>query len=117
MSNPFIVFRKKQDRRYSDPNTVKDTPQLSDRKEPETSKLDWRYFEHNKIDRNELKVRKNLHKDTGSKITHIFLSNCLIFQSFLFLYLYANFCESGVHSYQLYCAQSTSSPILKSLVP
>ena len=49
----------------------------------------------------------------GTKITHFFLSNCW----FLFLCLYANFCKSGVHSYQLYCAQSTSSPILKSLVP
>ena len=30
--------------------TVKDTPQLSDLKGPGTSKLDWRYFEYNKID-------------------------------------------------------------------
>ena len=37
--------------------TVKDTPQLSDLKEPGTSKLDWRYFVYNKIDRNELQVR------------------------------------------------------------
>ena len=29
-------------------NTVKDNPQLSDLKGPGTSKLDWRYFEHNK---------------------------------------------------------------------
>ena len=38
-------------------------------------------------------------------------------RSFLFLCLCANFCKAGVHSYQLYCFQSTSSPILKSLVP
>ena len=35
--------------------------------------------------------------------------------SFLFLCLYANRCEPGVHSYQLYNVQSTSSPILKFL--
>ena len=36
--------------------------------------------------------------------------------SFLFLYLYANRCEPGVHSYQLCNVQSASSPILNSLV-
>ena len=50
-------------------NTVKDTPQLSDLKGPGTSKLDWRYFEYNKIDRNELQVRIYLHKGTGTKMT------------------------------------------------
>ena len=48
---------------------MKDNPQLSDLKGPGTSKLDWRYFEHNKIDRNELQVRKKLHKGTKSKMT------------------------------------------------
>ena len=37
-------------------------------------------------------------------------------ESFLFLCLYANRCEPGVNSYQLYNVQSTSSPILKFLV-
>ena len=50
-------------------STVKDTPQLSDLKGPGTSKLDWRYFEHNKVDRNELQIHKNLHKGTGTKMT------------------------------------------------
>ena len=52
-----------------DLSTVKDTPQLSDLKGPGTSKLDWRYFEYNKIDRNELQVRIYLHKGTGTKMT------------------------------------------------
>ena len=84
---------------------------------PGTSKLDWRYFDHHKIDRNELQVRISLQKGTGTKMIHFFLSNCSIYQSFLFLCLYANRCEPGVHSYQFYYIQSTSSPILKSLVP
>ena len=42
--------------------------------------------------------------------------NCSIFQPFLFLCLFVNFCESGVHSYQFYWLQSTSSPILKFMV-
>ena len=50
-------------------STVKDNSQLSDLKGPGTSKLDWRYFEHNKVDRNELQIRKNLHKGTGTKMT------------------------------------------------
>ena len=49
-------------------STVKDNPQLSDLKEPGTLKLDWRYFEHNKVYRNDLQVRKNLHKGTGTKM-------------------------------------------------
>ena len=52
--------------------TVKDTPQLSDLKGPGTSKLDRRYFEYNKIDRNELQVRIYLHKGTGTKMIHFF---------------------------------------------
>ena len=50
-------------------NTVKDIPQLSDLKGPGTSKLDWRYFEYNKIDRNDLQVRIYLHKGTETKMT------------------------------------------------
>ena len=37
---------------------------------------------------------------------------CSIFQPFLSLCLFVNFCESGAHSYHFY-GQSTSSPILK----
>ena len=51
------------------PTTVKDNPRLSELKGQGTSKLEWRYFEHNKVDRNELQVCKNLHKDTGTKMT------------------------------------------------
>ena len=40
------------------PNTVKDNPQLSKPQGPGTSKLDWRYFEHNRNDRNELQICK-----------------------------------------------------------
>ena len=42
--------------------------------------------------------------------------NCSIFEPFLFLCLFGNFCKYGVHSYQFYHVQSTSSPILKPLV-
>ena len=41
----------------------------------------------------------------------------IFFQPFLFLCLFVNFWESGVHFYQFHCVQSTSTPILKSLVP
>ena len=75
--------------------------------------MDWRYFEHNKVDRNGLQVPKSLHKGTGTKMIYFFLSNC----QFLFMCLYANFCEPEIHSYRLYCVQSTSSAILKTLVP
>ena len=34
--------------------------------------MDWRYFEHNKVDRNELQVRKNLQKVTGTKMAEKF---------------------------------------------
>ena len=60
-------------------DTVKDNPQLCEPQGPGTSKLDWRYFENNKIDRNELQVRKNLHKGTGTKMTIFF---CQIVQFF-----------------------------------
>ena len=43
-------------------------PRLSDLKGPRTSKLDWRYFEHNIVDRSELQVGKNLQKVTGTKM-------------------------------------------------
>ena len=39
----------------------KKKPQLSEPQGPRTSKLDWRYFEHNKVDR-------NLHKGTRTKM-------------------------------------------------
>ena len=48
-------------------NTVKDNPQLSNLKEPGTSKLAWRYFEHNKVEKDELQVCKNLHRTQEQK--------------------------------------------------
>jgi hypothetical protein len=52
-------------------------PRLSDLKGPGTSKLDWRYLEHNKIDKNELQIRTNSQKGTGTKIAEklTFLKN------------------------------------------
>ena len=97
-------------------NTVKDNPQLSNLKDSGTSKLAWRYFKHNKVEKNELQVCKSLHKGTGTKMTEKLNNLTEKNRSFLFLCLYANLCEPGVHSYQLYCVQSTSSPILKPLV-
>ena len=47
---------------------MKDTPQLSEPQGPGTSNLDWRYFEHNKVDRNELHIRKNSQKGTETKM-------------------------------------------------
>ena len=49
-------------------NTVGINPRLSDLKGPGTSKLDWRYLEHNKIERNEPQIRTNSKKGTGTKI-------------------------------------------------
>ena len=43
-------------------------PRLSDLKGPGTSKLDWRYLDHDKIDRNELQIRTNSQKGTGTKM-------------------------------------------------
>jgi hypothetical protein len=43
-------------------------PRLSDLRGARTSKLVWRYLEHNKIDRNELLIRTNSQKGTGTKI-------------------------------------------------
>ena len=41
-------------------------PALSDLQVPGTSKLDWRYLGHNKIDRNELQICTNSQKGTGT---------------------------------------------------
>ena len=41
---------------------------LSEPQGPGTSKLDWRYLEHNKIDSNELQIHTNSQKATGTKI-------------------------------------------------
>ena len=49
-------------------STVGINPRLSDLKGPGTSKLDWRYLEHNKIDRNKLQIRTNSQKGTGTKM-------------------------------------------------
>ena len=43
-------------------------PRVSDLKGSETSNLDWRYLYHNKIDRNELQIRTNSQKGTGTKM-------------------------------------------------
>ena len=50
------------------PNTVGINPRLIDLKGPGTSKLDWRSLEHYKIDRNEVQIRTNSQKGTGTKI-------------------------------------------------
>ena len=55
-------------------------------------------------------------KAQEQKLPILFCQNVHFFSHFLFLCLYANRCEPRVHSYQFYCIQSTSSPILKSLV-
>ena len=49
-------------------STVGINPRLIDLKGPGTSKLDWRYLEHNKIDRNELQIGTNSQKATGTKM-------------------------------------------------
>ena len=65
-------------------------PVLSDLKGPGTSKLDWRYFEHNKVDKNELQIHKNSQNGIGTKMANKFnnfekfdrkKSNSLIFLS------------------------------------
>ena len=48
--------------------TVGINPRLSDLKGLGTSKLDWRSLEHNKIDRNELQIRTNSRKGTGTNM-------------------------------------------------
>ena len=47
-------------------------PTLSDLKGPGTSKLEWREFGHNKIDRNELQIRKHSQKGAGTKMAENF---------------------------------------------
>jgi hypothetical protein len=42
-------------------------PRLIEPRGPGTSKLDRRYLEHNKIDRNELQICTNSQKGTGTK--------------------------------------------------
>ena len=49
--------------------TVGINPVLSDLNTPRTSRLGWRYFEANKIDRNELHIRNNSQKGTRTKMT------------------------------------------------
>jgi hypothetical protein len=44
-------------------------PRLIDPRRPGTSKLDWRYLEHNKIDWNELQICTNSQKGTETKMT------------------------------------------------
>ena len=48
--------------------TVGINPRLIEPRGPGTSKLDRRYLEHNKIDRNELQIRTNSQKGTGTKM-------------------------------------------------
>ena len=52
-------------------STVGINPRLSGLKGPGTSKLDWRYLEHNETDRNELQIRTNSQRGTGTKIAEI----------------------------------------------
>ena len=49
-------------------STVGINPRLSDPFTPRTSKLGWRYFEANKIDRNKLQICTNWQKGTGTKM-------------------------------------------------
>ena len=49
--------------------TVRVNPVLSDLNISETSRLDCRYFEHNRINDNELQIRKILQKGTGTKMS------------------------------------------------
>ena len=49
--------------------TVGINPRLSEPQRPGTSKLDWRYLEHYKIERNEFTKR---HRNNGSKISALF---------------------------------------------
>ena len=49
-------------------STVGINPRLSDPLTPRTSKLGWRYFKANKIDRNKLQIRTIWQKGTGTKM-------------------------------------------------
>jgi hypothetical protein len=48
--------------------TVGINPRLIEPHTPRTSKLGWRYFEANKIDRNQLQIRTISQKGTGAKM-------------------------------------------------
>ena len=50
--------------------TVGINPILSDFKEPETSKLDWKYLEHDKIDMNDSQICTNSQKGRGIKMNN-----------------------------------------------
>ena len=64
-----VKFSQPSDMLYSELYiTVGINPTLSDLKGPGTSKLDWRYLEHSKIDKHELQIRTNSQKGTGTKI-------------------------------------------------
>ena len=80
---------------------MKDNPQLSDLKGLGTSKLGWRNFEHNIVDRNELQVRIYLYKGTGTKMTDKLNYLTEKNESLLFLWFYANRREPGFHSLSL----------------
>ena len=84
-----LSLKKKAASQYH--SSVEVNPVLSDLNTPGTSKLDWRYFERNKVDRNELQVRKSLHKGTGTKMAEKLNNLTEKNRSFLFLCLYANF--------------------------
>ena len=60
--------RKQKSRKSRLLSTVGINPRLSDLKKPGTSKWEWRYLEHNKIDRNELQIRTNSQKSTRTKM-------------------------------------------------
>ena len=45
---------------------------LSDLQNSGTLKLDWRYMEHNKIDRNEVQIRDNSQKGAETKMAEQF---------------------------------------------
>ena len=50
------------------PNTAGINPRLIAPHTPRTSKFGWRYFEANKIDRNQLQIRTISQKGTGAKM-------------------------------------------------
>jgi hypothetical protein len=65
LSNVYEKMKRKSRGRAS---TVGINPVLSDLNTSQTSKLGWRYFEANKIDRNELQIHRNSQKGTGTKM-------------------------------------------------
>ena len=67
--NIFFSWEKpKKDQKLEWSSTVGINPILSEPQGPGTSKLDRRYLEHNKIDSNELQIRTNSQKGTGTKM-------------------------------------------------